>query len=584
MEKEKQTDESQSFTEAEKYQEMASIKPETEPPAAVKDLKTLKRPGRAIKTSSGIMFSGKEDLWGRDSAITGEDLMKIEPEITEDTIIMLAQLQGTNHDRKSGEEPGRILTEHRKFSGNKELPFINKNNFIESRVFLSAVAFGLWQKRLKALFEYTNYYSSDTTPLFVDTTYKLSRERPEILDKEVEKKDKSKETLKDSVIKAAEYIESTVGTDGLIRTKEENMYGNQFRYWRDSPNSYRDEKGEFPNVLNEMVILDIQSLSAQALREAAEIVQGDDPEKAEKWFALAETVRRATIDKLWLEDEKYFAFGMDTGKDGELKTIKTIQSNPGWLLNSDFFDQMNEQEKEKYMKPVIERLFSDEFLTNAGIRCRSVNHADDRDFADYHGSWVSWPMETYMIAKGLRRQGFDELAEQLEIRIINSVNMAGVNYEFFVIDKEGRILLDPRKTKEEADKAYQEKHPGNEAPSLDIELSPEHTIGWTVTANLRIKRERSERFSDKTRPGKKQPGWASNLESEILSGIDVLPVYKTKDEINRHRYQETDLYIDQKTGSQKSNENVVNKLLIPTKKFHYALIGKLFRGKKKKDV
>ena len=530
-EAEVQTTSSQ-FSQAEKYQALANDESDDllTPPSSLKDLMDLIRYQRALRTSTGKLFSGENDVWTRDMAITAEDLLMVgRGEIAREAILTLAQFQGVESVWNSGEERGRMHTEYREIYNNKQLGLLTKLG-------LSAASGLLWQNGWT---EYTNYFSSDTTPLFIRTVSAYAKQYPDILECTVEKKDGSQDTIKESIIKAAEYIEKTVSDDGLIRIKEDNLPGNQYRYWRDSPNSYRDEKGQMPNIMDEMVILDIQALSAEALKDAAKLIEEEDPVKARGWYDLADKIRKATIKHLWMEDEEYFAYGMDKDKRGELRKINTVQSNAGWLLNTDFFDDLPNDEKEKYIKGIVTQLFSDELLTNAGIRCRAKKHMHDREFQDYHGAWVSWPVESYMIAKGLRRQGFDQLADQVETRIINAVNMSGVNYEFFVIDEEGRVLLDPNK----------EKNEGSE--SIPIEMKPENTIAWTVTATLRAKKERADRWRLERSPDykpKEQPEWIQNLEEIILEKIEIMPVYKTSKEIKENRYEEPELYLNQKAG------------------------------------
>lgn len=520
------------FTQAEKYKALADTEQleEIHPPSSSEDLRGLRREGSAIKTSTGKLFGGENDVWTRDMAITAEDLLMVgRGEIAQEAILTLAQFQGVESVWNSGEKPGRMHTEHREIYNNEQLGLLTKLS-------LSAASGILWQNGWT---EYTNYFSRDTTPLFIRTVSSYAEEHPEIMDCVVEKKDGSKDTIKESVIKAAEYIESTVSEDGLIRIKEENIPGDQYRYWRDSPNSYRDEKGQMPNIIDDMVILDIQALSAEALEEAAKLIEEDDIAKAERWSNLANKIREATIKHLWMEDEQYFAYGMDKKENGELRQIKAIQSNAGWLLYSDFFDHLPEDEREKYVTGIVNKLFSEELLTNAGVRCRAKKHMHDREFQDYHGAWVSWPVESYMIVKGLRKQGFDKLADQIETRIINAVNMSGVNYEFFVIDEEGRVLLDPNKEK------------NDDSESIPIEMKPENTIAWTVTATLRAKKERSDRWRAEHDPDhkpKERPEWVHGLEESILEEIGVMPIYKSTKEIQENRYDEPELYLDQKAG------------------------------------
>jgi len=513
----------------------------TEFPDSLSDLDKLCVGENAIKTSDGSMYCGEHDVWARDRAITGEDLIGIRPNMAEKAILDLAKFQGVVHNADSGEEPGKIHTEHREIFNNKRLRLLVKLGIS----FASGV---LWKTGWK---QYTNYFSSDTTPLFIKIVSEYARIKPSILDKKVVKKDGSIKTIRQSVIDAARYIESTVSFDGLIRIKERNTAGTQYRYWRDGPGSFRDEFSMLPNIGEMMVILDIQFLAAEALDDAAKISGGLNFAQAYKWHDLAKKVRNAVIDNLWMEDEKYFAYGLDQDERGNLRRLNTIQSNPGWMLNSDFFDRFSETARQKYMTGIILRLFSDNMLTDAGIRCRSKKYMHDRNFHTYHGSWVTWPVDSYMIAKGLRRQGFPRLADQIEARFINAVNAAKNNYEFFIVDEHGNVLLNP----------FKKKQKGMEI--LPIEMVPEKTIAWTVTATLRANKERQIRQATKPHRRYAEPNrapWIRELEDKILSEIDNQPICETNRELRQIFKQEPNIFIDQRAGLTRSGVDLIRKV------------------------
>lgn len=510
-----------------------------EPPDSLEDLRKLRRTGKGIRTSNGRFYSGNDDVWGRDMAITANDLIDIYPEITEEVIVNLSSLQGVEYNRKSGEKPGRIHTEYRDIYNSTSLGRVSKFG-------LSLASKILWRNGWKS---YTNYFSSDTTPLYIKTVYNYAQKNPKILSQTIKRKNGEKDTILGCVIKAAEFIASIIDEeDGLIKIKEFNLPGNQFRYWRDSPSSYRDENSHLPNIADEMVILDIQVLVSYALDLACELTgSAVDKGTIQQWQALADKVREATIKNLWMPEHQYFAYGMDKSKRGHFKQLKTIQSNAAWMLNTNFFDKLNEDLREKYLTGIIQRLFSPEFLTDAGIRCRSKRYIYDRSFQDYHGSWVSWPVESFMFSQGLRRQGFYQLADQIEARITNSVDISGVNYEFFVIDKDGKVLLNPNK----------KPWPGSKAVAL--EMRPEQTIAWSVTATLKIKHDRQKRSEEKPTQ-KNQPGWVTELENNILNTIYIFTNELNNDEIDYYLSNEPKLYIDRARGFFQSAQNIAKEI------------------------
>jgi glycogen debranching enzyme len=503
------------------------------PPDNMLDLQRLRRPGRGIRTSDGRMYGGSSNIWGRDMAITAIDLIDIDPKISEEAIITLSELQGTDFNLHNGEKPGRIHTEHRDIYDKNTLGIFGK-------IGLSLASKILWRNNWRS---YTNYFSSDTTPLFIKLVYEYSLKHPEILDQEITRKNQHKDTIRFCVIKAAEYIAHSANDEGLIKIKENTLAGNQFRYWRDSPSSYRDENSRLPNILDEMVILDIQALCAEALNLAAKIATHTEPEKAAEWKNISKKIKKVTISNFWMIDQNYFAYAMDKSKRGHMKLLRTIQSNAAWLLNTDFFDDIEPDDKQKYLTGIISRLFSDEFLTDAGIRCRSKKYMHDQKYQDYHGAWVSWPVESFMFARGLRRQGFIKLAEQIEARIINVIDICGVNYEFFVADENGHILLNPKRL----------LHFGYRPVALEI--LPECTIAWTVTASLIIKKQLQEK-QNLQQQDEDQNSWKWQLENDILNKIRNYSNYLTSDELDHYIKSEPNLYIDRVRGFWQSAKSI----------------------------
>lgn len=535
------------FGQADTYRKLGQ---EESPPSALKDLKSLRREKYGLKTSLGELFGGPNDEWARDLSIASLDLLEENPEIAEEAALMLSARQGVRNNWRSGEEPGRIMTEHREIFNNPKLPLYKKLG-------LSLVSSFLWQTGIR---EYTTYFSSDTTPLFIRLVSQVGKKKPEILDSKVFKKDGSEDTLLGALEKSSDWIVNRVDDEGIIEIQEKNPFGNQFRYWRDSPSSYRDEKGGAPNIFGPMAIIDVQGLSADALERAALILRARSPlpeksedftpemiknvAKADLYEKTAQKIVHATIKRFWLEKERYFASMIDRNEKGEERVIKTIQANPGWLLNTSFFDDLKPEEKKKYLGSIVKELFSDDFLTDAGIRARSKKHLHDRKFADYHGSWVSWPVESDVIAKGLRRQGFARLASQIEQRVLNTVNQSGNNYEFFVVDEKNRIVFNPSIKKK--------------GIPLPLEMKPEETIGWTVSAILRLKRERSENFNQRE---EEQEAWKKELEDKLLTKVELKPIFKTRAEITQNKPKESDMVLSGWRGFSAAARNVGTEIL-----------------------
>ena len=110
------------------------------------------------------------------------------------------------------------------------------------------------------------------------------------------------------------------------------------------------------------------------------------------------------------------------------------------MLAGGFFDGLPEAERALYVGGIVRRLFSPPLLTVAGVRGRGLDDSDPA-FRNYHEH--VWPMDNATIARGLRRQGFAELAGQLEARLLNALDALGGHDEFIAVDDAG-LVVDPR--------------------------------------------------------------------------------------------------------------------------------------------
>jgi hypothetical protein len=154
--------------------------------------------------------------------------------------------------------------------------------------------------------------------------------------------------------------------------------------------------------------------------------------------------------------------------------VGSIASNAALLLDSRLFDQL--AGADEYVEPLARRICSPEFVTEAGIRCRSVEEAGLVDFQDYHGTWTVWMKETFDVVKGLHRQGLTGSAGQLGRRLLNAVNVAGANLEFLYVSPAGDVMYD---------------HHESNLRGGEVEIAgtnyPEVGIGWSVAAALALK-------------------------------------------------------------------------------------------------
>ncbi len=203
------------------------------------------------------------------------------------------------------------------------------------------------------------------------------------------------------------------------------------------------------------------------------------------------------------------------------------------------------------MGGIVRTLFSAELLTAAGIRGRALADHNPR-FRNYHEN--VWPVDTAMIARGLRRQGLEELADQLEARLVNVANMLGGVFEFVAVDGEGRVV-DPRLSADGAARLF-----GHAVPGLPTEMVPDEPMGWTATALLAVKRGRARRAREGRALAERlaaRPAWLTELTRDVLASIESVEVCATRAELEERYVALAPAYLDHRLGLRRSAGTVL---------------------------
>lgn len=482
-----------------------------------------------LYTSLGENYSNA--TFGRDSLITARELLHIKPQVAHDVILRLAAFQGTKTHARSGEENGRIHHEHRELDTWKKEGLVKKIGQIALSL--------LWGGNLKQM---TTYFSIDSTPLYISLVADYAEIDPSILDEKITRNDGQEITVEQSVIDATNWLEGHISkSSGLVEVGRSNSLGLVHQTWKDSPTGYEKEDGSMTNITKPMAYLNIQALASDGLSASAKLFSETDPKQSQKWQTAADSIVEETIEKFWMEDEQFFAGAIDKDQYGNEQLIKTIQSDAGWMLNTDFFDKLPDDKRKKYVSAIVTELFSSNFLTDVGIRCRSLKYADNSKVADYHGSLVSWPVDTYQIAQGLRNQGLPKLAQQLDLRILNTINKSNDHSEFYYIDRNGKVLLDAKKA--------MTKKPGSNI--ILGQMHPESDIAWTVAAAFAGKDRYKDGIKEVSNPD--TDSWEFDLDTKIAANI--------KDVITSNKINELlDTSLDIETGNKISSKRIIKEL------------------------
>jgi glycogen debranching enzyme len=258
---------------------------------------------------------------------------------------------------------------------------------------------------------------------------------------------------------------------GLLEYKRRNPHGIENQVWKDSREFYVHENKMLANHEAGIASIEVQGLAYDGLIAAAKLL----PTRSKEAAQAAVDLRTTTLKLLWQPKRRYFALGTDYDQLGKLRIIKTLTANPAAMLDSGFFDTLTPPKRQEYITSLVRMIMSPEFLTDGGIRSRALSQAHLIPFWDYHGSYTSWPKETYDIAKGLQRQGFPLLARELENRLLNVIFKAREYLEFVYVDEWGRVLAGSPSSREHG-----------EFTLVDSTNKPERIQAWTVSAVLAI--------------------------------------------------------------------------------------------------
>jgi glycogen debranching enzyme len=413
-------------------------------------------------------------IFGRDSLESADDLLRVNPAVSESVILRLAQLQGVDFNSDNAEEPGRILHQHMQlYINGKRIP-----KSAEDQMHRLAERWGGNE------IGFTYYGALDSTPLFARLIARHCLVHgSSILRSELTNRRGKRLTVRDSFVQALGWITDHIDSSEINLLEFRRLNNNHIiaQSWRDSGSGFIHEDGSQANFDGFIAPLEVQGYAYDALKLAAQLLRsetGVSSELTEKWESYAERLQANILARFWINERSQFGMGIDRDDQWQPRLIKTAASSQGLLLDSRLLLDLPEEERQTYITGVLDALYGSEFLTEIGIRCRAVKDADLVPFADYHGSQAVWAKESYDFAKGLRRQGFSKLADDMEARILNMVNVAGANYEFLYVNKAGEVDYQP--------KPY---YPGMVVDEVIKGTNiPDEGQAWTVSAVLAIKR------------------------------------------------------------------------------------------------
>lgn len=437
-----------------------------------------------LYTSAGRLYN--HTFFGRDAGMSAKFLNDYEPEIVRETIRALVRYQGSELNPQTQEQPGRIHHEFRDFRAWKK-------NWYYSLMFKLLGPF--WGVRNQQLL---TYFSHDTTATYIRLVHKYWRSTDTaVLDMKVLTKNATENSVHTSLCEAAAWIMSNIDTNGLFTPMRTNRLSIPYQTFQDSITAYIWDDTRAVNALKSHSFIEAQCYAIDALEDMIEMLP--ESEYASEWRYGVERMKTVLFKEFWLKDDQFFS-SVVAHRHGSLQKNGVANVSAGWTLNASFWHDFDSKTQQHYIEPIIRRLFSDEFLTPVGLRTRSKKYSEPLGTAvDYHGSRTVWPMFTFMVIEGLRRQGFYRLAQQLEYRIVNGSRAIDGFLEFFVVDHDNTIY-----------------EIGKKGKRIAMQMKPERNIAFTIAPLIAIARR-----ADKVTHVPSEP-WKKALEDELLGAIKVV--------------------------------------------------------------
>ncbi len=295
-------------------------------------------------------------VFGRDSLITGLQMLWIYPDLAVNILQFLAEHQAEDDDPWRDEEPGKIPHEIREgeMAATNEIP-------------------------------HGRYYGSvDGTLLFLilfGEAYRWLGPTPRL------------NSLVPAVEHAIAWIEEHGRSpeDGYVRWRARSPVGIRNQGWRDSQTSLRSlatDRGELS-----VALVEVQGYAYKAYRLIAEVMQGRNDALADKLTQWADELKVNFQRDFWMPDVGYPTEAF--ARNGE--PSRAITSNGAQVLFSGILDPPQATR-------VVQRVMQSDLFNGWGIRTLSK---DDPAFnpMSYHNGSV-WFHDTALIAAGMRQYGF----------------------------------------------------------------------------------------------------------------------------------------------------------------------------------
>jgi glycogen debranching enzyme len=309
-------------------------------------------------------------VFGRDTLITCLQTLVFGPELAQNALAVLAELQALEDDPDADAEPGKIVHEVRHGKG--------------------ATA---WFPR---------YYGTvDATPLYLvllSEVWRWTDDAGLVRD------------LREPAMRALEWIDryGDLDGDGFVEYRRRSSRGLVNQSWKDSGDSqlFRDGRCAEPPIAP----CEVQGYVYDAKLRLAELAREvwRERELADRLESEAAALRARFDEAFWCEARGgYYALALDAEKE----RVDALTSNIGHLLWSGIVPP-------ERADAIVDQLMGEELWSGWGVRTMSAADAGFNPLA-YHNGTV-WPHDNSLIAWGLARYGRWADAQRIVRRLLHA--------------------------------------------------------------------------------------------------------------------------------------------------------------------
>lgn len=187
--------------------------------------------------------------------------------------------------------------------------------------------------------------------------------------------------------------------DGFHEYQKYSEKGIKNQGWKDSDDAIVYEDGSI--VPDPIALCEVQGYGYMAKVRMAQLLWWfDRKDEAKEIHRQADELKKRFNDKFWMEEEGFFALGLDKDK----RQIRSIASNPGHCIGSGIVE-------DSLIRRTADRLLEDELFSGWGVRTLSDKHPAYDPYS-YHRGTV-WPFEQGIFVLGFYRHGLHEQVERL---------------------------------------------------------------------------------------------------------------------------------------------------------------------------